>query len=62
MWVEVLEKMFSHLGMLESISEEPKTMSEDQNFLLSLNMNLEILCLFLFQSSEEIFERLKKLV
>jgi hypothetical protein len=54
-WAEVLMEMFAHLRMLESISEEPKTMSDDQNFVLSLNMDLEMLCLFLFQSSEGSF-------
>ncbi len=58
MWVEVLVKMFARLGMPESISEQPKTMSDNQNFVLSLNMDFEMLCPFLVQSSEKIFERL----
>jgi hypothetical protein len=48
--------------MLGNISEEPKTMSDGQIFVLSLNMDSEMFCLFLFQSSKEIFERPIKIV
>ena len=37
-------------------------MGQDQNFVLFPNRCLDILCLFLFENSEEIFERPKKLV
>jgi len=37
-------------------------MGQDQNFVLFLDMNLKMLCLFLFESNEGIFERPKQLV
>jgi len=53
--------MFVHFGLFESISDERKPIDRDQNFVLFFNMDLEILCLFLFKSSEELFERRQKL-
>jgi len=53
-------KMFVHFGLLESISDEPKTIGHDQNFMLFLNMGLKIFCIFLFKTSEELFERPEK--
>jgi hypothetical protein len=53
--------MFAHFCPLESISDEPNTIRRDQNFTFFLNMDLEILCLFLFKSSEKLFERPEKL-
>ena len=53
--------MFVHFGLLETISDEPQTIGCDQNFVLSLNMDLEMLYLFLFKSSEGLFERPEKL-
>ncbi len=49
-------------GLLESISDESKTMGQHQNFVLFPNMCLEILYLFLVESSDGILERPKKLV
>ena len=54
--------MFVHFGLLQSISDEPKTIGHDQNFVLFLNMDLEMLCLFLLKSSEKLFKRLEKLL
>jgi hypothetical protein len=54
--------MFVHFGLLQSISDEPKTIGRYQNFVLFLNMGLEMLCLFLLKSSEELFERFEKLL
>ena len=48
--------------LLRSISDERKIIGGDQNFVLILNMDLEILCLFLFKSSEKLFERLENLL
>jgi hypothetical protein len=47
--------MFVHFGLLESISIKPKTIGDEQNFVLSLNTGLEILYLFLPKNSEESF-------
>jgi hypothetical protein len=57
-----LDKMFVHFGLLQSISDESKTIGSHQNFVLFLNMGLEMLCLFLLKSSEELFERFEKLL
>ncbi len=51
--------IFVHFGLLESISGESKTIDHNQDFVLLLNMALEIFCLFLFKSSEGLFERPK---
>ncbi len=48
--------------LLESISDEPKTIDGDQNFMLFPNMGLEILCLFYLKNSEELFERPEKII
>jgi hypothetical protein len=45
--------------LLESISDEWKTIGYDQNLVLFPNMDSEIECLFLFERSEGIFERSK---
>ncbi len=47
--------MFVHFGLLGSISDKPKTIGDDQNFVLSLNTGLEILYLLLCKNSEESF-------
>jgi hypothetical protein len=47
--------MFVHFALLESISNKPKTIGGHQNFVLSLNMGLQILYLFLSKNSEESF-------
>jgi hypothetical protein len=54
--------MFVHFGLLQSISDEPKTIGRYQNFVLFLNRGLEILCLFLLKINEELFERFEKLL
>ena len=46
-------------GLLKSISNEWKTIGYNQNLMLFPNMDSEIGCLFLFERSEGIFERLK---
>ena len=62
-WVESFgTKCLFIFGLLESISDESKTMGQDQNFVLFPNMCSEILCLLLLESNEEILERPKKLV
>jgi len=53
--------MFVHFGLLQNISAEPKTVGHDQNFVLFSNMGVEMFCLFLFKSSEKVFERPEKL-
>jgi len=53
--------MFAHFGLLESISVEQKTRGQGQNFVLFLNMGLEMLYLFPFKNSEGFFERPEKL-
>jgi hypothetical protein len=47
---------------LESISDESESMHWNQNFVLFPNMDLEMLCRFLFESTWGIFERSKQLV
>ncbi len=47
---------------LVSISDESKAMSSDQNFVIFSDMDSEILFQFLFENSEIIFEKHKKLV
>jgi hypothetical protein len=62
-WIESFgTKCLPIFGPLESISEEMKAMSWNQNFVLFPNMGLEISCRFLFEISKGIFERPKKLV
>ena len=56
------DKMLFIFHPSESVLEECKKMDMNRNFVLFPNMSSEILCLFLFASSERIFERLKKLV
>jgi len=58
---EFLVNMFVHIDLLESMSNELKAGGRDQNFVLFLNMDLEILFLLLFKSSEGLFERPEKL-
>ena len=48
--------------LFESISEESKTMGQNQNLMLFPNMSSEIICQILFDSSKGIFERLDKIV
>ncbi len=62
-WAESFRTKYLFIfGPLKSISDESKSMCYNQNCVLFLNMSLEILCQFLFESSEIIFERPKKLV
>ena len=49
------EHMFLHFALLGSISDKPKPIGDDQNFVLFLNTDLEILYLFLSENSEESF-------
>ncbi len=51
-------RMFIHFGLLESISDESKAKGRKQNFVLSLNIGLEMLYLFLFKSSEAFWKDL----
>jgi hypothetical protein len=48
-------------GLLESNSNKPKAIDCGQNFVLFPNMSLDMLCLFLFKSSERFFEKPEKL-
>ena len=59
---EVCDKDVVYCGLLESISDEPKNIADDQNVVLSLNMDLEMLYLFSFKSSEGLFERFEKMI
>ncbi len=62
-WIESFRtKCLLIFGPLESMSEEIKARNWNQNFVLFLNMGLEILCWVLFEISKGIFERPKKLV
>jgi hypothetical protein len=61
-WTELVGRNFQWtclfvLVYFESISYKPETIGRDQNFVLFLNMGLEMLCLFLFNSNEGLFER-----
>ncbi len=47
---------------LESIFDESESTHQKHNFVLFQNMDLEILCRFLFESSELIFDRPKTFV
>jgi hypothetical protein len=40
---EVCGKVFVQFGLLESIADKPKIVSDDENFVLSLNTGLEML-------------------
>ena len=59
---EVCDKDVVYCGLLESISDEPKNIADDQNVVLSLNMDLKMLYVFSFKSSEGLFERFEKMI
>ncbi len=62
-WSEIFRtKYFSVFDQLESITDESKAISQNQNFVLFSNMESEILSQFLFESSEITFDKSQKLV
>ncbi len=62
-WAESFEtKCLSIFDHLKSILDECEKEDNDQNLMLFPNISSEILCLFLFASSERIFERHEKIV
>ncbi len=61
-WSEIFRtKYLSTFDQLKSITDESKAMNQNQNFVLFSNMESEILSQFLFENSEIIFDKSKKL-
>ena len=54
-------KVFVHLALVESISDEPKTTGHDQSFVLFSTIVLERLSQSLSKTNDDHFERYEKL-